>query len=213
MPTFEEAEEEKEEFSEWWIYSYGDLVTLLLVFFVLLFTFCKVDVAKFQSVAESFKPVPPGSPFFLEGKPEVLEEAARRIETSEISEEVFVTVDARGLVVSFHDTTLFASGSAALTDNAQRILTQFTQFLFGLPNDVVIEGHTDDQPISTARFPSNWELSAARAGAVARFFESEGIKGSRLKVVGYAQFKPRFRNDTPRKRALNRRVDVILKPQ
>lgn len=213
MPVFEDDEDKCEEFTEWWIYSYGDLVTLLLVFFILLFSFCKTDIEKFKSVAESFKPVPPGSPFFLDGKESVLEIVAQQMETSEISEEMFVTIDERGLVVSFHDTVLFGSGSAELTVRARSILRKFVAYLFGLPNDVVIEGHTDDRPISSTRYPSNWELSSARAGTVARFLEREGLNGKRMKVVGMAEFRPRFRNDTADKRGRNRRVDVIIKPQ
>jgi chemotaxis protein MotB len=212
MPVFEE-EHKCEEFTEFWIFSYGDLVTLLLVFFIMLFSFCKTDVEKFKSVAESFKPVPPGSPFFLEGKESLLQQLAQQIETSEISEEVFVTVDQRGVVVSFKDSALFESGSADLTDTARKTLNRFVQYLFGLRNDVIIEGHTDDQPTAGVRFPSNWELSAARASVVARYFEREGIKGQRMQVIGYGEYRPRFRNDTPEKRALNRRIDVIIKPQ
>ena len=212
MPVFED-EHKCEEFSEWWIYSYGDLVTLLLVFFILLFSFCKTDIERFKSVAESFKPVPAGSPFFLEGKESVLEQLAERVESSEISEEIFVTVDPRGVVVSFKDTVLFQSGSSTLTERARKTLEKFAVYLFGLPNDVLVEGHTDDRAISSARFPSNWELSSARASTVARFFEEEGVKGKRLKVVGYGSYRPRFRNDTPEKRSLNRRIDVVIKPQ
>jgi len=212
MPVFAE-EHQCEEFSEFWIFSYGDLVTLLLVFFIMLFSFCKTDIEKFKSVAESFKPVPPGSPFFLEGKESVLSQLAQRIETSEIAQEVFVTVDRRGVVVSFKDSALFQSGSADLTDTARKTLSRFVAYLFGLPNDVIIEGHTDNEPTAGVRFPSNWELSAARASSVARYFEAEGIKGRRMQVIGYGEFRPRFRNDTPEKRALNRRIDVIIKPQ
>ncbi|MCH9046837.1 MAG: OmpA family protein [SAR324 cluster bacterium] len=212
MPVFEE-EHKCEEFDQWWIFTYGDLMTLLLVFFILLFSFCKTDVEKFKSVAESFKPVPAGSPFFLEGRESVLEQLVRQIETSEISEEVFITIDPRGVVVSFRDTALFESGSAALTARAHKTLNRFVAYLFGLPNDILVEGHTDDRPIATAQFPSNWDLSSGRASTVARFFETEGVKGGRIRVLGYGQYRPRFRNDTPEKRALNRRIDVVIKPQ
>jgi len=211
MPVFEE-EHKCEEFTDFWIFTYGDLVTLLLVFFILLFSFCKTDVEKFKSVAESFKPTPPGSPFFLSGQQSILQDIAKRIESSEIADEVFITVDQRGVVVSFKDTALFPSGSADLTATARKSLGVFVAYLFGLPNDVIIEGHTDNEPVRSTRYPSNWELSAARAAAVARFLEGEGVKGKRMQVVGFGQYRPRFRNDTPQKRALNRRIDVIIKP-
>ena len=212
MPVFED-EHKCEEFTDFWIFTYGDLVTLLLVFFIMLFSFCKTDVEKFKSVAESFKPTPPGSPFFFSGKESVLQAIAAQIQTSELGTEVFVTVDRRGVVVSFKDSALFAAGSADLTPDARKKLSVFLAYLFGLPNDVIIEGHTDDTPVSSARYPSNWELSAARASAVARYFQSEGVKGHRMEVIGYGEFRPRFRNDTPQKRALNRRIDVVIRPE
>lgn len=212
MPIREE-EHKCEEFDQQWIFTYGDMVTLLLVFFVLLLTFCKTDVEKFKSVAESFKPTPPGTPFFLTGQPSVLERLAEQAETVELPEEKFVTVDDRGVVVSFRDSALFGPGSAKILPKARKSLLNFVKFLYALPNELIIEGHTDDQPIRSAQFPSNWELSSARASSVARFLEAEGLEGDRMTVIGYAQYRPRFRNDSEEKRALNRRIDVVIKPQ
>ena len=211
MPIQEE-EHKCEVFDQMWIFTYGDMVTLLLVFFVLLLTFCKTDIEKFKSVAESFKPTPPGSPFFLSGQPSVLQSLASKAENVEVPDENFVTLDDRGVVVSFKDSALFAPGSATLLPTAVQSLGKFVKFLYALPNDIVIEGHTDDRQISSARFPSNWDLSSARASAVAKFLQNEGIKGDRLTVLGFAEYRPRFRNDTPQKRALNRRIDVLIKP-
>ena len=212
MPI-EEEEHKCEEFDQQWIFTYGDMVTLLLVFFILLLTFCKTDTEKFKSVADSFKPVPPGTPFFLTGQPSVLEQLAQQAETVEVPEELYVALDDRGVVVSFKDSALFGPASADLLPKALESLSRFVKFLYALPNDIVVEGHTDDQPIRSSRFPSNWELSSARASAVARFFQREGIKGDRMTVLGFAEFHPRFRNDTPAKRSLNRRIDVLIKPQ
>lgn len=212
MPI-EEDEHKCEEFDQQWIFTYGDMVTLLLVFFILLLTFCKPDTEKLKSVADSFKPVPPGTPFFLTGQPSVLEQLAQQAETVEVPEELFVSLDDRGVVVSFKDSALFGPASADLLPKAVDSLSKFVKFLYALPNDIVVEGHTDDQPIRSSRFPSNWELSSARASAVARFLQREGIKGDRMTVLGFAEFRPRFRNDTPQKRSLNRRIDVLIKPQ
>jgi len=212
MPI-EEDEHKCEEFDQQWIFTYGDMVTLLLVFFILLLTFCKPDTEKLKSVADSFKPVPPGTPFFLTGQPSVLEQLAQQAETVEVPEELFVSLDDRGVVVSFKDSALFGPASADLLPKAVDSLSRFVKFLYALPNDIVVEGHTDDQPIRSSRFPSNWELSSARASAVARFLQREGIKGDRMTVLGFAEFRPRFRNDTPQKRSLNRRIDVLIKPQ
>ncbi len=81
-----------------------------------------------------------------------------------------------------------------------------------MPNDLEIEGRTDDRVIATARLPSKRGLSSARASAVARFMEKEGLPGKRMRVVGYGPYWPRFRNDLEAKLALNRRIDAIVKP-
>ena len=212
MPIVED-EHKCTEFDQEWIFTYGDMVTLLLVFFVLLLTFCKTDVNKFQSVAESFRPNPPGTPFFLSGQPNVLENMSQQMETVELPEETFVTIDDRGLVVSFRDTALFNKGSAELLPKALDSLERFIKFLYVLPNEVLIEGHTDDSVIRSVQYPSNWELSSARASSVARFLEREGIVGKRITVVGFGPNRPRFANDSPQKKALNRRIEIVVKPE
>lgn len=201
-----------EEFTDYWIFSYGDMVTLLLAFFIMLFSFCKTDTEKFKSVADSFKPTPPGSPFFLEGKQSVLDALAEAVEASEVFEDVVIAVEDRGVVISFKDSILFEAGSASLRGNAIDKLSIFVRFLYGLPNRVLIEGHTDNQVITSEHYPSNWELSSARASAVARYFEQEGVDGERMRVVGLSGFRPKFLNDSKEKRALNRRIDMVIMP-
>lgn len=213
MPVFEDNDCKCVEFTDYWIFSYGDTVTLLLTFFILLFTFCKLDVEKFKSVAESFKPLPPGTPFFFEGKEGAIEAIAQQLDDSELSEETFITIDERGVVVSMQDRAIFALGSAEISEKGIKTLDRFAKFIYGLPNKVAIEGHTDDQPISSRLYPSNWELSSARGGAVARWFEQNGVEAKRMEVIGYGSTKPRFRNDSPEKRALNRRVEIVIKPE
>jgi chemotaxis protein MotB len=164
-------------------------------------------------VAESFKPVPEaGTPFFFEGKESVLEAVAASVETTELSEETYVTIDPRGVIVAFQDSAVFESGSAELLPRGEKMLSRFAKLLYGLPNRVAIEGHTDDQPIATRQYPSNWELSSARASSVARWFEKNGVESKRMEVIGFGATRPRFRNDSPEKRALNRRVEVVIKP-
>jgi len=81
-----------------------------------------------------------------------------------------------------------------------------------LPNSVVIEGHTDDIPIATAQFPSNWFLSSARASSVAQELESLGVNPKRMEVVGYAATRPRVANLDNKSREINRRIDILIKP-
>jgi chemotaxis protein MotB len=212
MPHFEE-EAKKPEPKEIWLISYADLVTLMLSFFILLFSFCKLDVEVLKAVSASFKATPPGTPFFFEGGDSSLESMASQIQTSDFGQDMYVTLDDRGVVVDLSANALFGAGSADLLPAAEQILSHFAKFLYAFSNKIAIEGHTDDQPIQTARFPSNWELSASRAGAVARWLEQNGVQSTRLEVIGYGSTRPRFRNDSPEKRSLNRRVEIILRPE
>ena len=231
MPAFEEEKECPPEFTDYWIFQYADMVTLLLVFFILLFSFCKVDVEKFKSVAESFKPAPPGTPFFLEGKESVLEAVAAAVETTELSEEVFVTIDERGVVVSFKDSALFESGSARIRPGGRKTLERFGAFLYAMSNDVVIEGHTDDKPTSKSLrkefIVDNLELSVRRATGTYRemvrhrpelreFKNAENPAQPVLSVSGYGEERPIAKNDTEAGREQNRRIDlrfIMMTPQ
>jgi len=108
---------------------------------------------------------------------------------------------------------LFASGEAELTPAGRAVIDRLLPAFNRAPDFTIsVEGHTDNVPISTARFPSNWELSAARAGSVVRHLESRGLNPTRLRATGYADTRPIAPNDTPQNRALNRRVDITLEP-
>ena len=118
----------------------------------------------------------------------------------------------RGLVVSIvSDDVLFAPGSAELRSDGSRALDAVAAALRSLDNQIAIEGHTDDRPISSSKFPSNWELSTARAGAVLRYLvDHHGLPPGRMTAAGYAEQRPVGANATPEGRAQNRRVDVAV---
>jgi chemotaxis protein MotB len=105
---------------------------------------------------------------------------------------------------------LFGSGVARLSPAALAALQRLADVLKTFPNAVRVEGHTDDRPINTAAFPSNWELSAARAASVVHLFMDRGIAAQRLAVVGYGEFRPTMPNATPAGRNANRRVEVLI---
>ena len=121
-------------------------------------------------------------------------------------------IERRGLVVRvLTDNLLFDSGSATLQPGADQLLTEVAQLLNLDPtHPITVEGHTDNQPIATAQFPSNWELSTARATNVVRFLISRGINRYRLGAVGYADLHPIASNATAAGRAQNRRVEIVL---
>jgi chemotaxis protein MotB len=121
------------------------------------------------------------------------------------------TLEGRGLVVTvLSDAVLFDPGAATLEGGGMTVLGIVAEALKMIPNDVVIEGHTDSRPISTSRFPSNWELSTARATAVLRFLAGTGIEPSRLSAMGYGDTRPVGDNATAEGQAKNRRVEIIV---
>ncbi|HBS63096.1 MAG TPA: flagellar motor protein MotD, partial [Stenotrophomonas sp.] len=112
--------------------------------------------------------------------------------------------------VEINSDILFPTGSAALDVHARQTLASLAEVLRDVPNSVRVEGHTDNVPIATATFPSNWELSAGRAASVVHLFADQGVQPSRLAMVGYGQFRPREDNASAEGRNRNRRVMVII---
>jgi chemotaxis protein MotB len=124
--------------------------------------------------------------------------------------QVRVTQSNRGISVEINASVLFASGQAQLRAQSERALQEVGKVLAQVRQGIEVEGHTDDEPISTSQFPSNWELSAARASSVVRLFIDNGVAASRLSVVGFGPNRPVTANDTPEGRARNRRVTVLI---
>lgn len=119
-----------------------------------------------------------------------------------------------GVVLEINASVLFNQGEADLQAEAQRILGDAAKLLAGDEFGIEVEGHTDNLPISTPKFPSNWELSSARASSVVRLFIEQGIAAKRLKAAGAADNHPVLANDTPENRARNRRVTItVLNPE
>ena len=197
-------------FDQEWIFTYGDLVTLLLCFFILLFASCVYETKKFKAVAESFKPLPPGSPFMQEGRDSVVDQIAKEVEQTELGDDTRVTVEEKGVVVSFAASATFEPGSAKLTPEATKEMARFSRLVFLLPNRLQVEGHTDNQPVQ--KWGSSWELSGARASRVARFFIDNGMDPKKLTVKGFGQTRPKFSNESPIQRRRNNRVEVIILP-
>ncbi|WP_262927241.1 OmpA/MotB family protein [Phytohalomonas tamaricis] len=126
---------------------------------------------------------------------------------------VAVSESPRGLTFRIEDRLLFASAEADLTESGREVLKTLLPTLERLPGQISVEGHTDSQPISTERFPSNWELSGIRASAVLRYLQSQGIEASRLRAIGYADTEPLADNATAKGRAANRRVELVVQSQ
>jgi len=197
---------------EEWIYTYGDMVTLLMCFFILLFAMSKSEEELFRAVSASFAGGPPASPFQFSGMPTFMESLESSMKKSSVGESTEITVDDNGLTVSFSDSVMFDRGEATITPDGLKVLEAFSRIIHAIPNSLVIEGHTDDTPISSPNYPSNWELSGARSGAVARALEEFGIKRPRMQAIGFADTRPKVANETASLRRLNRRIDILVKP-
>jgi chemotaxis protein MotB len=263
---------------EAWAIPYGDLITLLLAFFVVMYAMSSVNEGKYRVLSDSLAAAFRGSPrtlepvqvgeksvgsgaditmsivqqAMLEGQPrEMLEPAPIRasdivrqgsrqapdaaynseaqnneqavIELEQVAEEVeramagliaqdLIAVRRHGLWVEVEIRTdiLFPSGVATLSDHASDVLKQLAATLKPFPNPIRVEGHTDNRPISTRAFPSNWELSSARAASVVHLFTQEGMDPARLAVIGLGEYRPSQSNDTPEGRNANRRVLLIV---
>lgn len=220
-----------------WLITYSDTITLLLAFFVLLYAFSEVDLARFRAIVASLRAslglLPGGQTLSdlpgLNNAPileddalaslkqemmqiqQVYETVYGRLAATGLADSVSLEVEERGLVVRFADRVLFDLGQARLKDEARAALDLVAGELARIPNPIRVEGHTDNLPIHNERYPSNWELSVARATRVVRYFiEEHGLPPQRLSAAGYGEYYPVAPNTTAAGRARNRRVDIVV---
>jgi len=129
---------------------------------------------------------------------------------NDLKENISTSIEERGIIIRFQDSILFPKSTADLYPQSFDILSGLSAIFMELENPLRIEGHTDDLPIHTERFPSNWELSTARATNVLRFLIGQGVIGEKLSAVGYGEFRPVVVNNCEDNRKKNRRVDIVL---
>lgn len=240
---------EEDSVSEWMV-TYSDLVTLLLVFFVLLFSLSTFNIEKFKEILESIRVNPgKGEPTesllqFIEipdvlnteltleqltglkPKPqktppgttqdvdEVLDDINQYITQKHIGDKVVLEVLDGKIVIRIRGKALFSSGSDQLSKEAEPLLDDIISVLSEYNEfNVNIKGHTDNQPISTVKFASNWELSALRATSVLRYLIKQGVSPKRLTATGFGDMFPIVPNTTENNRAINRRVEFVLEKE
>ncbi|WP_251554540.1 OmpA/MotB family protein [Neobacillus muris] len=141
---------------------------------------------------------------------ELMQNLQSYINNNQLNAEISLTDLGEGIQITLKDRIVFDSGSDHLKDNFLPILDDIFRMISPMDNSIIIEGHTDDQPIHSSKFPSNWELSGARALSVLHYFEGKGIPGSRMQFAGFGDSKPVVANDTPENRETNRRVNIII---
>jgi len=249
-------EPEEKENTERWLITYADFITLLMVFFVVMYAMSQIDVAKYDQLAGSLNLVLTGGSGMLDNQQGIIgpnngagtsnnganapsagswlttpsptptapvnsaevqnmEDVANQLKTyfteQNIENQVSVSLDDRGLVISVSDAILFDLGSADIKPAAEKELVQIGDALTNLDNYIRVEGHTDNLPINTPRFSSNWALSAARATNVLQLLiDQSDIPPEKLSAVGYGEYRPIADNSTPEGRAQNRRVDIVV---
>jgi chemotaxis protein MotB len=132
------------------------------------------------------------------------------IDRNHLQANVTIQDTKRGVEITFKEVVLFDPGKADLKKSSYNTLNSFVKLIKTMSNPISIEGHTDNVPIQNPKYPSNWELSSARAVSVLHYFESHKIAKSRLQFVGYGEYRPLYKNDTPTHRQANRRVNVVI---
>jgi len=214
----------EEENPDRWVVSYADFVTLLFAFFTAMYAISRVDTGKLQlftgSMRTAFKAAPVQTSPVIEGIVPIPEdtlrlekEMSRAIAALKMPEDISVRRDDRGVVISIGDNVLFDVGQATIKESSARALSAIATVIAGVPNNVVVEGHTDNIPVGSMRskYASNWELSTARATSILRYFISNySLPAERFSASGYAEFRPVASNATPQGRTKNRRVDIVL---
>jgi chemotaxis protein MotB len=222
------AEEEEPAGQERWLLTYADLITLLLGLFVILYAMSKIDMKKYDQVVaalggvfgsgDGVTPIKLKITELQEGLPDLLAErtkveneirSALQLDTQPLP--VSVSQDERGVVVHIQEELLFPSGSADLKSSSLETLDRLAGVFRTMPNDIRVEGHTDNVPIASRLFPSNWHLSVGRALNVGYYLiQKHQLNPEKVSVVGYSEYRPIAPNTTTENKARNRRVDIVV---
>ena len=222
-----------------WMTTFSDLMSLLLTFFILLFSMSSVVESKFDQASASMSlaftgqdgllpeettvvPTNNGDVEEIEGvettgeeiPPELVEmykEMEKELKEQGMEGNISIKIDSEGIYLDIKDSILFTSGSAEIVGAGKETLDNLAELINQVPNEVIIEGYTDNVPMSNAQYASNWELSTSRAVSVLRYLsEEKQVDPTRLSARGYGEYQPIAPNDTAKNRAENRRVNIVI---
>lgn len=211
-----------------WLATYSDTITLLLTFFILLYSISVVDSQKLSELSNALQQSLKGNVEVTElenledlqvqqGNSEyedLSEKLENIIQSNNLTDVIKIREEERGIVLQLDETILFDSAEADLKSYSTDILDQVTSIIESVDNDILVEGNADNVPMYSEEFKSNWELSTARAVNVVKYFVStKNIDPTRFSVKGYGEYNPLVGNDTPENRAINRRVDILIVEQ
>ena len=227
---------EPAESTDRWLVSYADFITLLFAFFVVMYSISNVNLGKYRVLsdsvmtafsAQSNSPFPVGSQLGISvqrapiavgligqtglvSMQETAAELDKRLQKWVKKGMIAVCGNEKWLEIEIKSSLLFESGDALLSADATSILSELTSVVKTTKNPLYVSGYTDDVPINTGRFPTNWELSAARSASVVRLLAQNGINPARMGAIGYGEFRPIVANDSALNRQKNRRVVVRI---
>lgn len=241
MARKKRAKAHEEEASEAWLLPYSDLMTLLLALFIALFAITQTDQTKITALAQAFSAAfnMGGPSFFNQMGPNIsakremisdedvgnyayiqenqtLESVQRQLEDyiqqNNLQDQLSTQLEEEGLMIRIKEKALFPSGSADLVPESAKIGPIVAGLLASIPERVLISGHTDTDPISNARFPSNWELSSTRALTFMKYLLSinNDLNPARFSAIGYGEYRPIANNETAEGKQTNRRVEILI---
>lgn len=215
-----------------WMDTYADTITLLLTFFILLYSFSSTDNEKLQLIAAALKGQIEGTPTKIENMPDIsldgveqgigkkspyeilVDQVQDLLDKNGLTDSVKMREEDAGVVLQLSESILFDLGKADLKPESTRVLDIISGLIPSITNEIMVQGHTDNVPMSSARYNSNWELSTARAVSVVKYFiETKGLDPTRFSATGYGEYQPLVDNTTPENRAINRRVDILIVQQ
>ena len=214
-----------------WIDTYADTITLLLTFFILLYSFSSIDNEKLKVIASSLRGEIVGTPMKLEDvkieedilEPGIgdknpydilVEKVTTVLEENGLSDVVTIREEDAGVILQLGNSILFDSAKAILKSDSFEVLDVISTIIPQIDNEIMVQGHTDNRPMNSYVYPSNWELSSARALAVVKYFINEkGLDPNRFSATGYGEHRPLVENTTSKNMDINRRVDILIVQQ
>jgi chemotaxis protein MotB len=233
-------EEHEEHHDERWLVSYADFITLLMVLFVVLYSMGQVNVEKYKQLATSMRMaftlggpsqvvdsainqaggtsedgtsrpiVVPGIPEGPTQSEEVAGQLTALLSSQNLGNQVSVQTNIEGVLISLSERLIFQDGQSELPAESLQVLDTIVEMLSPIENKIRLVGHTNNTPSSNPTYPTNWELSLARAGSVARYLMNAGIAPERLVISGQGEYAPVFPNDTEEHKGLNARVEIVI---
>lgn len=195
-----------------WMVPYGTLMMILMIFFVILYSFSQLDSnIQYEKTLASLQSTVTGKTLQVLKEAEVAYTIEDMFKEEGLEKYVEISIDAQMIRIALTQDIVFDSGSVLLKETAKKTLSKLAGMIKGLPNSIIVEGHTDNIPVKGYKYSSNWELSALRAFSVIKYFiDHEGILPTRLYAHGYGQYKPVQSNETSEGRSKNRRIEISI---